>query len=82
MTNLQNGYRPSAAEPFMNDRQREYFRSKLLAWREDVLKEARLALQQFQDEQSKRNRTSSIARRWNQTGLWNCGREVGNTCQN
>ncbi len=27
-------YRPSDAEPFMNERQREYFRRKLIAWRE------------------------------------------------
>jgi DnaK suppressor protein len=29
-------YRPSDKEPFMNERQREYFRAKLLAWREDI----------------------------------------------
>jgi hypothetical protein len=34
-------YRPSDREPFMNDRQREYFRLKLLGWREDILKEAK-----------------------------------------
>ena len=27
-------YRPSDREPFMNERQREYFRNKLLAWKE------------------------------------------------
>jgi hypothetical protein len=31
-------YRPTDREPFMNDRQREYFRLKLLEWREDILK--------------------------------------------
>jgi hypothetical protein len=29
-------YRPSNKEPFMNERQREYFRKKLLAWKSDV----------------------------------------------
>src|SRR5215467_1516572 len=43
-------YRPSDKEPFMNDRQREYFRLKLLDWREDILKEARETLQHLQDE--------------------------------
>src|SRR6202158_1461079 len=43
-------YRPSEKEPFMNDRQREYFRNKLLAWKEDILKEARETLQHLQDE--------------------------------
>jgi len=44
------GYRPSDKEPFMNERQREYFRARLLAWREDILKEARETLQHLQDE--------------------------------
>src|SRR5215467_9865252 len=43
-------YRPSDKEPFMNDRQRDYFRQKLLAWREDILREARETLQHLQDE--------------------------------
>jgi DnaK suppressor protein len=43
-------YRPTDKEPFMNDRQRDYFRQKLLAWREDILREARETLQHLQDE--------------------------------
>ena len=43
-------YRPSETEPFMNERQREYFRRKLLAWKEDILKESRETLQHLQDE--------------------------------
>jgi DnaK suppressor protein len=43
-------YRPSQKEPFMNERQREYFRQKLLAWKEDILKEAKETLQHLQDE--------------------------------
>jgi RNA polymerase-binding transcription factor len=43
-------YRPSDKEPFMNERQRDYFRGKLLAWREDILKEAKETLQHLQDE--------------------------------
>jgi DnaK suppressor protein len=43
-------YRPTDKEPFMNDRQREYFRQKLLAWREDILKESKETLQHLQDE--------------------------------
>jgi DnaK suppressor protein len=43
-------YRPSDKEPFMNERQREYFRLKLLDWREGILKEARETLQHLQDE--------------------------------
>lgn len=43
-------YRPSDNEPFMNERQREYFRAKLLAWREDILQEARETIQRLQDD--------------------------------
>ena len=43
-------YRPREDEPFMNDRQREYFRAKLLNWKEDILREARETLQHLQDE--------------------------------
>jgi DnaK suppressor protein len=43
-------YRPTDKEPFMSERQREYFRERLLAWKEDILKEARDTLQHLQDE--------------------------------
>ena len=43
-------YRPTDKEPFMNERQRDYFRSKLLAWREDILKEAKETLLHLQEE--------------------------------
>jgi DnaK suppressor protein len=34
----------------MSERQREYFRVKLIEWREDILKEAKETLQHLQDE--------------------------------
>ncbi|MDR2766369.1 MAG: RNA polymerase-binding protein DksA [Holosporaceae bacterium] len=34
---LPEGYKPSEKEEFMNDFQREYFRQKLIGWREDLL---------------------------------------------
>jgi DnaK suppressor protein len=43
-------YRPSESESFMNDRQREYFRQKLLAWKEEILEESRETLEHLQDE--------------------------------
>jgi DnaK suppressor protein len=43
-------YRPSDKEPFMNERQREYFRAKLIVWREDILKEAKETLLHLQEE--------------------------------
>lgn len=47
---IDQDYRPREDEPFMNDRQREYFRLKLLNWKEDILREARETLQHLQDE--------------------------------
>jgi DnaK suppressor protein len=35
---LPEDYRPAEDEPFMNDRQLEYFRRKLIVWKEDILK--------------------------------------------
>ncbi|HLK24386.1 MAG TPA: RNA polymerase-binding protein DksA [Caulobacteraceae bacterium] len=43
-------YRPSEDEEFMNDRQLEYFRQKLLDWREDILRESRETLSHLQTE--------------------------------
>jgi len=50
MNTVLNDYKPSEDEPFMNERHRDYFRSKLLAWREEILREARETLQNLQDE--------------------------------
>jgi len=43
-------YRPSKDEPFMNDRQKEYFKQKLLDWRDDILRESKGTLEQLQEE--------------------------------
>jgi DnaK suppressor protein len=43
-------YRPSEDEPFMNDRQKEYFRRKLLNWKDEILREARETLTALQTE--------------------------------
>lgn len=47
---LPNGYRPSEGEQFMNERQREYFRRKLIAWKEDILRESRETILNLQSE--------------------------------
>jgi RNA polymerase-binding transcription factor len=43
-------YRPDETEPFMNERQLEYFRRKLLNWKEDILREASETRQNLQNE--------------------------------
>jgi DnaK suppressor protein len=47
---LDDDYRPSEDEPFMNERQREYFRRKLARWRDEILKESRETLTTLQTE--------------------------------
>ncbi|MDF1685262.1 MAG: DnaK suppressor protein [Parvibaculaceae bacterium] len=44
------GFKLSDDEPFMNERQREYFRQKLIGWKEDILRESRETLQHLQDD--------------------------------
>ena len=43
-------YRPSDDEPFMNERQKDYFRRKLIAWRDEILRESRETLAALQTE--------------------------------
>ncbi|WP_284388401.1 RNA polymerase-binding protein DksA [Devosia yakushimensis] len=43
-------YRPSDDEPFMNSRQREYFRAKLNSWKDEILRESRETLANLQEE--------------------------------
>jgi len=47
---LPKNYAPSEGEPFMNKRQKEYFRRKLETWKEDILRENRETLQHLQEE--------------------------------
>src|SRR5690606_21418301 len=45
--------RPREEEPFMNPLQLEYFRRKLLDWKEDILRESRETLQHLQEDSLK-----------------------------
>ena len=42
---LPQNYRPSDDEPFMNERQREYFRRRLVQWKDDIIRESKETLQ-------------------------------------
>ncbi|MEA2857271.1 MAG: DnaK suppressor protein, partial [Methylobacteriaceae bacterium] len=48
--NGENGYRPLEGETFMSERQREYFRRKLNAWKDEILRESRETLTALQTE--------------------------------
>lgn len=46
---LPDDYRPAEDEPFMNDRQLEYFRRKLLDWKSELLAGSRGTIEGLQD---------------------------------
>lgn len=45
-----DNYVPHADEPFMNDRQREYFRRKLNEWKESILNDSKDTINHLQTE--------------------------------
>ncbi len=46
---LPDDYRPADDEPFMNERQLEYFRRKLITWKTDLLADSRDTIEGLQD---------------------------------
>ncbi|SLN41149.1 RNA polymerase-binding transcription factor DksA [Roseivivax jejudonensis] len=46
---LPDDYRPADDEPFMNERQQEYFRRKLIMWKNDLLADTRDTIEGLQD---------------------------------
>ncbi len=45
-----NGYRPGEDEKFMNPVMKEYFRQKLLSWKDELLRESTETIQHLQEE--------------------------------
>ena len=43
-------YRPTDDEPFMNERQLEYFKTKLMIWKDEILRESRETIGNLQAE--------------------------------
>jgi DnaK suppressor protein len=48
-TFLPDDYSPAEDEPFMNERHLEYFRRKLMTWKNDLLDESKLTIEGLQD---------------------------------
>ena len=48
-SNLDTDYVPRDDEPFMNERQQDYFRGLLVAWKKSILTESESTLAQLQD---------------------------------
>ncbi len=44
-----SSYKPSDGEPFMNERQTEYFKNKLLSWKNSILEESRGTIEVMQE---------------------------------
>lgn len=47
---LPANYKPSETEEYMNARQLEYFRQKLLAWRQELIDESRETIEHLKEE--------------------------------
>jgi DnaK suppressor protein len=47
--NFDANYVPAEDEPFMNDRQLQYFRNKLTDWKEQILADSRGTIEEMQD---------------------------------
>jgi len=47
---MDDAYSPINDKPFMNERQREYFRNRLLVWRDDIIAEYRETLETLQSQ--------------------------------
>ncbi len=50
MTKLPKNYKPTQKEKFMNAKMKEYFRQKLVSWKQDLLKESSQTLNNLQNE--------------------------------
>lgn len=49
-TRLSKNYKPTENESFMNARQREYFRRKLMKWRNEIVRETQETVRQLQED--------------------------------
>lgn len=47
---LEDGYKPSKKEEYMGPKQLEYFRQKLLAWKEELLEESQETMEHLREE--------------------------------
>lgn len=49
-TGIEAEYKPTDDEPFMCDRQKDYFRRKLIAWKASILDESRITVTMMQED--------------------------------
>lgn len=58
---IDDSYRPSDSEPYMNPMQLEYFRRKLISWRDEILRVSDQTLAHLQQEDNRMPDTSDWA---------------------
>ncbi|PCI02977.1 MAG: RNA polymerase-binding protein DksA [Hyphomicrobiales bacterium] len=58
---IEGEYTPTENEPFMNERQKDYFRKKLDTWRKDILRESRETLETLSVQSEKQPDASDRA---------------------
>jgi DnaK suppressor protein len=51
VSDLPDDYRPSEDEPFLNERQRTYFRKRLQDWKNEILQSSRTTLENLQESE-------------------------------
>lgn len=49
--NLPSNYRPTEREKFMNSKQQEFFRRRLLGWRDEIVRDTKDTIQDLQDDE-------------------------------
>jgi DnaK suppressor protein len=47
---LPSNYRPTEREKFMNSKQQEFFRRRLLGWRDEIVRDTKDTIQDLQDD--------------------------------
>ena len=52
MTKINKNYKPTKKEKFMNAKMKEYFRCKLISWKNDLLKESSQTIANLQNEEN------------------------------
>ncbi|MCP4072235.1 MAG: RNA polymerase-binding protein DksA [Hyphomicrobiales bacterium] len=53
LNKLVDGYVPSEDEDFMNDRQKEYFKNRLISWKAEIIRESKGTLDTLQGQSGK-----------------------------
>ncbi len=68
-TRMPKGYTPTESEPYMGAKQRAYFRAKLLAWRDELLRESQETIEHLKEEEWREADLSDRASKETEAGV-------------